>query len=153
MEKIIDNEKIIKFALATLYSISAYLTNSFGVLIIVLIILMIFDYLTGIMAAYINKSLESGAGLLGILKKVSFILLVVLGFLADIVITYLMQKIGIKISTGGLFGIATTCWLIGNESLSVIENLGEIGVPVPKFLKDAFVKIKNISEDISSDKK
>lgn len=76
----------------------------------------------------------------------------VLGFFADIVFTYLMQKVGIKTSTGGLFGIATTCWLIGNESLSVIENLSEIGVPVPKFLKNAFSKIKDISEDIPVNK-
>lgn len=153
MEKIINIDNIIRSILAAASIATGYLTNSFGGLIVVLIFLMIFDYITGIMSAYVNKSLESKEGLRGIFKKISFILLVLLGFFADIVVTYLIQKVGIKTSTGGLFGIATTCWLIGNESLSVIENLGEIGVPVPKFLKNAFVRIKDISEDIPVNKK
>ena len=82
------------------------------------------------------------------LKKVSFMLLVTLGFLLDFVISYLMQeKAGTSFSTGGMFGIATTLWLIGTEGMSIIENLGVIGVPIPKFLKPAFSKLKNQAEE------
>jgi len=46
-----------------------------------------------------------------------------------------------------MFGIATTLWLIGTEGMSIIENLGVIGVPIPKFLKPAFSKLKNQAEE------
>lgn len=142
-------EDSIKAIIAVILSIFTCLTNNYSGLIIILILLMFLDYLTGIISAYINKQLESRQGLKGIFKKSSFIMLVLLGFFADIVFTYLIQKTGIQLSSRGLFGIATTCWLIGNESLSVIENLGEIGVPIPSFLKNAFVQLKDITEDIT----
>lgn len=112
---------------------------------------LIFDYATGVIAAYFRKDLESWKGIKGILKKFSFMLLVLLGFFLDYVVTYLVQRVGLQITTGGLFGIATTCWLIGTEGISIIENLGVIGVPIPGFLKPAFTKLKEEAGKIGGD--
>lgn len=142
-------ENYTKAIMAVILSVFTYLTNNYSGIFILLIFLMFMDYLTGIISAYINQQLESTKGLKGILKKVSFMMLVILGFCADIMVTFLVQKVGVQLSTNGMFGIATICWLISNESLSVIENLGEIGVPIPSFLKNAFVKIKDVTEDLT----
>ena len=124
----------IKGTIAAVTGVIAYLAGCLNELVIILVILMIFDYITGVMAAFVRKDLASWKGVVGILKKVSFMLLVTLGFLLDFIISYLMQeKAGATFSTGGMFGIATTLWLIGTEGMSIIENLGVIGVPIPKF--------------------
>lgn len=139
----------LKGAIAVIAGVVGYLADCFSELVVVLVFLMIFDYITGIMAAYFRKDLESGRGIKGIFKKFAFMLLVLLGFFLDFVVGYLVQKVGLKITTGGLFGIATCCWLIGTESLSIIENLGHIGVPIPVFLKGAFTKLKDTAEDMA----
>lgn len=139
----------IKSTIAAVTGVIAYLADCLNELVIILVLLMIFDYVTGVMAAFVRKDLASWKGVVGILKKVSFMLLVTLGFLLDFVISYLMQeKAGTAFSTGGMFGIATTLWLIGTEGMSIIENLGVIGVPIPKFLKPAFSKLKNQAEKV-----
>lgn len=138
-----------KGSIAVITGVVSYLINCFTELVVVLVFLMIFDYVTGVMAAYIRKDLESKKGIQGIFKKFAFILLVVIAFFFDYVVTYLVQKVGMQISTGGLFGIATTCWLIGTEALSIIENLGDIGVQIPGFLQSAFTKLKDSAEEIA----
>ena len=54
-----------------------------------------------------------------------------------------MLEFDIVLPFKGTFGIATTIWLIGNEGISITENLGVIGVPLPPFLTQAFRKLKN----------
>ena len=75
-------------------------------------------------------------------------LLVILGFLIDFVAMHLIEKTGVQFDTHGIFGIATTCWLIGNEGLSILENTAIIGLPIPPFLKPALVKLKNQVEEM-----
>ena len=142
-------ETTVKGTIGAVTGVIAYLAGCLNELVIILVLLMILDYATGVIAAFARKDLASWKGVVGILKKVSFMLLVTLGFLLDFVISYLMQeKAGTAFSTGGMFGIATTLWLIGTEGMSIIENLGVIGVPIPKFLKPAFSKLKNQAEKV-----
>lgn len=141
-----------KGILAVTTGVTSYLLNCFTELVVVLVILMLFDYVTGVIAAFFKKDLSSWRGLQGILKKFSFMLLVVLGFLLDFVVTYLIEKVGLQFSTNGIFGIATTCWLIGNEGLSILENSAVIGLPVPPFLKPALSKIKETADSIGGKK-
>lgn len=141
-----------KGILAVIAAVTSYLLNCFTELVVVLVILMLFDYVTGVIAAFFRKELSSWRGLQGILKKFSFMLLVVLGFLLDFVVTYLIEKVGLQFSTNGIFGIATTCWLIGNEGLSILENAAVIGLPVPPFLKPALSRIKETADSIGGKK-
>lgn len=142
----------IKGTIGAVTGVFAYLVGCMSELVVALVILMIFDYITGVMAAFARKDLASWKGVIGIFKKVSFMLLVTLGFLLDFIISYLVQeKAGATFSTGGIFGIATTLWLIGTEGMSIIENLGAIGVPIPKFLRPAFSKLKNQAEEVGGE--
>lgn len=138
----------VKGIAAVITGVTGYLINCFSELVVILILLMLVDYITGVIAAFFKKELSSWRGLQGIFKKFSFMLLVVLGFLLDFVITYLIEKVGLQFSTNGIFGIATTCWLIGNEGLSILENSAVIGLPVPPFLKPALAKLKDTADNI-----
>ena len=138
----------IKGTIAAVTGVIAYLVGCLNELVVILVILMILDYATGVIAAYFKKELSSWRGLRGILKKFSFMLLVILGFLIDFVAMHLIEKTGIQFDTHGIFGIATTCWLIGNEGLSILENTAIIGLPIPPFLKPALAKLKNQVEEM-----
>ena len=138
----------IKGTIAAVTGVIAYLVGCLNELVIILVLLMILDYVTGVIAAYFKKELSSWRGLRGILKKFSFMLLVILGFLIDFVAMHLMEKTGVQFDTHGIFGIATTCWLIGNEGLSILENTAIIGLPIPPFLKPALAKLKNQVEEM-----
>lgn len=141
-----------KGILAVITGVTSYLLNCFTELVVVLALLMLFDYATGVIGAYFKKELSSWKGLQGILKKFSFMLLVVLGFLIDFVVSYLIEKVGLQFTTNGFFGLATTCWLIGNEGLSILENLAVIGLPMPPFLKPALTKLKDTADSIGGGK-
>ena len=133
----------IKGVVAAFATIISYTLNCFNELVAVLIALMVIDYATGITAAYCEGNIQSRKGYRGIVKKVGFMILITLAFFLDFVISSSLVEINIALPFKGTFGFTTTIWLIGNEGVSIIENLGTIGVPLPPFLKEAFKKLKN----------
>ena len=103
-----------------------------------LVALMAADYLTGVLVAAVwqrsNKSatgaLDSKAGFQGILKKGMILLLVWLGVLLD-------NALGAE-----YIRMAVILFFIGNEGLSLLENLGLMGVPFPAFLQRALEALR-----------
>ena len=99
------------------------------------LVLNITDYITGTIKSKINKEENSKKGLLGILKKICYWILIVISFL----ISHLLVKLGIQININlefiWAFGWFTLTCLIINESRSIIENFIEMGIYVPEFLK------------------
>ena len=99
----------------------------------VLIALMVADYLTGVLVAAVwhksskssSGTLNSVAGFKGILKKCAILLLVWIGVLLD-------QALGSSYAR-----TAVVLFFVGNEGISLLENLGLMGVPYPTFLKKA----------------
>ena len=86
------------------------------------------------------------AGALGALAAYFNILLIPLTVLiAVMIVDYFTGMASAKV-TGELsywFGMIITVWLIINELISILENLGEIGVPLPEFLVNAVKSLKN----------
>lgn len=139
-------ENIIKGAFALILAgIAAYFRALLGPLII-LAVVMIIDYITGMASAWVNKVLSSRAGIVGIIKKVSYLFAVIVAAALDYIIHSATAKAGIKIDSFYMFGLVVTIWLILNECLSILENLTEIGVPLPAFLKKAVEKLKKTAE-------
>jgi toxin secretion/phage lysis holin len=105
----------------------------------VLVALMVVDYLTGLLVAAVwhksNKSdsgtLDSKASFKGLCKKGVVLLLVWLGCLLDSALgeTYIRTAI--------------ILFFIGNEGLSLLENLGLMGLPYPGFLQKALEALKD----------
>lgn len=101
-----------------------------------LVVTMLIDYVSGVIAAYINPtlSLNSQRGFRGILKKIMILLLVSLGHVLD---TAMHQQI---------ICIAVTYFFLGNEGLSIVENAAKAGVPIPARLKETLEQLTEEKE-------
>lgn len=107
--------------------------GGFDTLLYSLISFIIIDYLTGIILAIKNKKLSSKIGYRGILKKVTIILIICMGNIMDKYILY----------TGNTLRTIIIMFYIANEGISILENVGEIGLPIPQKLKDVIKKLNN----------
>lgn len=104
-----------------------------------LVAFMVVDYITGLSVAFIfhksqkteNGGASSAVGFKGIVKKMCILLLVGLAHELD----YIMGIDYIR--------ALSILFFIGNEGLSVLENVGLMGVPYPEFLKKALEAIKD----------
>lgn len=122
--------------LAVLAAVGSFIAHALGgwdAAMKVLVALMAADYITGWLVAAVwhrsNKSatgaLDSNAGFRGLCKKGAILLIVWIATLLD-------SAIG-----GAYVRTAVVLFFIGNEGLSLLENLGLMGVPFPAFLKKA----------------
>ena len=90
-----------------------------------LIVFVAVDYLTGLMAAAVEKKLSSEVGFHGIIKKVVIFSLVAVGHIID---AYVIQN-------GSVLRTAVIFFYLSNEGISILENASRIGLPVPDKLK------------------
>lgn len=102
-----------------------------------LVTFVVIDYITGIMAAIVERKLSSEIGFRGIFKKVLIFLLVTVGNIID------KNLVG----TGGAVRTAVIFFYISNEGISVIENSIRIGLPVPEKLKNVLEQLQHKEED------
>lgn len=100
----------------------------------VLVMFVVLDYATGIVAAYLEKKLDSSVGFKGITRKV-------LLFIPVGVACYLDQLLGQQV----LRSLAIWFYL-ANEGLSLVENLGRCGVPIPPAIMGALQQLKKRGE-------
>jgi toxin secretion/phage lysis holin len=98
-----------------------------------LITFVIIDYLTGVMAGIIEKKLSSEIGFRGIFKKVFIFIMVSIGHIID-------SRI---IGNGGAIRTAVIFFYLSNEGISILENAGRIGLPIPKKLKDVLEQLQD----------
>jgi len=96
---------------------------------------MVLDYITGMMKAYLCGELSSRKGLRGILKKLGYLAVVASGAVVDWILSRAMLQLEVQSPPSLLFSLLITVWLILNELISILENLSAIGVPMPRFLK------------------
>lgn len=133
------------------------LASLFGVLAIPIILLVgcnLIDYITGLCASrYRNQRIDSYKGLKGIIKKVCMWLLIVVGAIVDQLITYASSQIGLTIPFTFAIACVVAIWLICNELISILENIADIGVPLPAFLEKLVKNIKRQIEDKTDIKK
>lgn len=103
-----------------------------------LAVFMLIDYLSGVMAAYLKPraKLSSKKGLRGIIKKLALICGVVFAHYLDVVL-----------GQQNVFCLLVTYTLLGNEGLSIIENLSYCGVPVPAAIKDKLEQLSHEKEE------
>lgn len=112
-----------------------------------LIITMLIDYISGMSKAYINGEWSSRVGFKGIVKKLGYIGVVIVAAVMDWVIYSGLKGVGISIGMSYYLGLIVTIWLLINECISILENLGSIGVPLPGFLIKGIKKLQKGIED------
>ena len=117
----------------------------------VLFLVMVVDYISGMVRSWVNDELCSRVGVLGIVKKVSYLLAVVVAIVVDWVIQTAAGEIGADFGGFFYFGLLVTIWFVLNECISILENISEIGVPLPAFLMTLIQKLKKTTEGKGED--
>lgn len=126
---------IYKTGAVALGAVVGYLFGESTGLLLVLFWMVIIDYVSGLAAGYTEKTLSSKIGFKGIIKKVMIFVMVALAHLVD-------SALGTK----NMFRDATIVFYMANELLSIFENAGRMGVPVPERLMQAVEVLKGKSE-------
>lgn len=112
-------------------------------LLIALIVFVITDYITGIASAIVRKELSSSVGFKGLARKVLIFLIVGIANVLDVYV----------LGANAVLRTAVILFYMANEGLSIIENAGEIGLPIPKKLRDVLAQLRKKSgEDEKDDK-
>jgi len=112
----------------------SFFFGGWSTLLGVLLAFVVMDYLSGMVAAGIEGSLCSSVGLRGIARKVFIFGMVAVAHLVDT-----------AIADGHVFRDATIFFYLANELLSIVENSGRIGLPVPDVIKQAVGVLKGKS--------
>ena len=135
---------------AILAAVAAYMKELVAPMMVLLIV-MLLDYISGVSAAWVQHQLSSRVGLIGIVKKVSYLLIVAVGMALDYLISLLGDKFGVEMQNIYFVGLLVIIWLIINECISILENADEMGLPVPEFIKKMLKRLKKHAEDVSGD--
>lgn len=137
---------------AALAALAATL-RALAVPLVILLLVMLADYGTGMARAWITGSFSSRTGLRGIVKKLLYPVLVAVGMTADYLASDTLARLGTSLPLSGVVGLTVTVWLIINESISVLENLAQSGVPVPAFLTRLMRRLKVVTEKQDDEEK
>lgn len=106
-------------------------------LLYALLVLVILDYITGVLNAIDQKRLSSSVGYKGIARKV---LIFVLVGTANVVDVYILGKAGVLRATVIFF-------YISNEGISILENAAYLGLPVPQKFQSVLKQLHQKEEN------
>ena len=136
----INSKGIIAFIWTSWIGFLAWIIGGFDFLIQALLILMVLDYISGIIAGYKEKTLNSKRGFKGLCKKVMILIIICCpSLISQILKNFALRDIVI------IFYCST-------EILSILENAGKIGVPIPNKLKKALEQCRD-EKDIKTTEK
>ena len=105
-------------------------------LLYALIAFVVVDYITGVMCAIADKKLSSEVGFKGICRKVLIFALVGVANVLDVNV----------IGTGSILRTAIIFFYISNEGISLLENAGHLGLPIPDKLKSILEQLHDRAE-------
>ena len=125
-------KNVVLAAFAAAGGIAAYLFGPWDALLVALLAVIVLDYLTGVAVAAVQRTLSSAVGWRGLLKKAVILLIVCLGTLLDRLLE----------DSNGAVRAAVCLFYIANEGLSVLENAGALGLPLPETLKRALARLQ-----------
>ena len=126
----------VKSIIAAVCAVFGFVFGDLNGLMIALVALIILDYISGVIAAVVEKKLSSEVGAKGIAKTIFMLLIVAVANIVDINV----------IGDGHVLKSVTVVFYIANECISLIENAGRLGVPVPKKLLDVLEQLKSKGE-------
>lgn len=139
----------------TVAAAGAYLSNKLGILyplMCMLLIAMVIDYITGMLASKReamdhpgdpNYGWSSKKGAKGIIKKIGYGCVITAAMILDYVIVMTAEQLGFSMPTTAMFGLLVVVWYLLNEMLSITENSGRMGADIPSWLCDYIAVLKN----------
>lgn len=110
--------------------VCSFVFGNLDAFFLVLVALEVIDFLAGVSLAFVEKKVNSERCFAGLLKKVFILLMVALGQLID---TATAQDICRNV---------IIFFYIANEAMSIVENAGKAGLPVPEKIVNALEQLK-----------
>lgn len=130
-------EKHFNGIVAILATFFTYLFGSWDLALQVLIVFMILDYGTGVLYAYLTDQLNSEVGFKGLVKKCMILVVLIIGVMLDRIL-----------GTGTwVFRTLVAYFYIANEGISLLENVGNIGIPIPNKIRNALEQLNKDDEE------
>lgn len=108
-----------------------YILGGFDIALQSLLLVILFDYITGLLSAIYNKEVSSKIGFKGIIKKIALLC----GVALSVVIDNITGSSGV-IRTGVIY------FFVANEGISILENLAEMNIKMPKKIIDILSQLK-----------
>lgn len=137
-----DWDKITSTLVAGAGACANYFFGGWDMVLRTLLLLMVLDYLTGLICAAKDKELSSSTGFKGLGKKVMILIIVALAVSLDNIT-----------GTNGIVRSLVIFFYASMEGISILENAARAGVPVPDKLKDMLVQLKEGNKkEIKEDK-
>ena len=131
MESIKDYASIITLGIGAAIG-CIYGEDNRGIMI-VLMTMIVIDFITGLLYAYIMRELNSKICFKGIFKKIY-----------ELILCGVCHLLDVYVLGGGSILLTSACFLfITAETLSLLENASRLGVPIPKKLVTSLIQIKN----------
>lgn len=131
MEKIERVWTSIQLVLSAIGGWLGFFLGNLDGLLTALIVFIAIDYITGVMCAVLDKELNSSTGFRGIFKKFVIFTLVGIAHIMDVHV----------IGSGSGLRSAVIFFYLSNEGLSILENSGRLGLPIPERLKDILAQL------------
>ncbi len=132
----------LKFIPAFFAGIATLMFGEWSALLTILVALVAIDFITGMTASYLDGELKSNRGMIGIARKVFIFAMVAVAHLIDL----LLVESGFE-STQLVMTMVIVFYAI-NEILSITENAGRIGLPVPDQIKSAIEILKGSNKGV-----
>lgn len=133
--EVIELKTILNDIISVILTTAVFLLGGVDVALKSLFVVMIIDYITGVASAFYNKQISSKVGFKGILKKFSYLCVVALAVVIDNLT-----------GQSGLVRSLVIYFFVGNDGISIIENLAEMNIKLPQKLIDALDQIKEKGE-------
>lgn len=129
-------EKYFNAIVAVLATFFTYIFGSWDLAMQVLIVFMTLDYGTGVLYAYLIGQLSSEVGFKGLVKKCMILVVLIIGVMLD-------RMLG---NGTWVFRTLVCYFYIANEGISLLENVANIGIPIPNKIRDALEQLNKDEE-------
>lgn len=116
--------------------ICTYIFGGLDKIFLILLTVIVIDYITGLCRAIINKKLNSMIGIKGIIKKIGYLLIVAVSVVIDSMT-----------NTPNVVRSLVINFFIVNEIISIVENWGQMGLPLPDKLLQVLDQLKGGEQD------
>lgn len=122
---------IVSNIISMILTSTIYLLGGLDIALKSLLIIIVIDYVTGILSAIYNKKLNSKIGFKGIIKKFSYLFIIALSVIIDNVL-----------GQTGTIRTLVIYFFVANDGLSILENVAKMNIPLPKKLIDVLEQLR-----------
>ena len=117
-------------------TVATFIFGKWDVPLKIIVCLTVLDFLSGIMKAVYTNTISSRVGYKGIVRKAGILTVIIVANLLDLLTGVFLFRTAI------IFFFAST------ESISLIENIGAMDVPIPRFLKEKLIQLRDSNNEI-----